>query len=86
MSAGAPQVVIVGGGPAGLAAAIELRRRDVDVLVLEREADPGGIPATPATRASASATCTGRCPGRATPAVMRSWPAPPAPAFSPKRW
>ena len=38
-------VVVVGGGPAGLAAAIELRRRGTgDVLVVEREAAPGGIP------------------------------------------
>jgi thioredoxin reductase len=38
-------VVIVGGGPAGLAAAIELRRRGVEsVTVIEREAEPGGIP------------------------------------------
>ena len=38
-------VVIVGGGPAGLAAAVELRRRAVtDVVVLEREAALGGIP------------------------------------------
>jgi thioredoxin reductase len=37
--------VVVGGGPAGLACAIELRRRGVaDVLVLEREAQAGGIP------------------------------------------
>jgi thioredoxin reductase len=37
--------VVVGGGPAGLACAIELRRRGVgDVLVLEGEAAAGGIP------------------------------------------
>jgi thioredoxin reductase len=40
-----PEVAIVGGGPAGLAAAIELRRLGVgDVVVIEREAEPGGIP------------------------------------------
>jgi thioredoxin reductase len=39
------EVVVIGAGPAGLAAAIELRRRGVaDVLVLEREVAPGGIP------------------------------------------
>ena len=38
-------VVVVGAGPAGLAAAIELRRRGAGhVLVLEREPEAGGIP------------------------------------------
>ncbi len=38
-------MAIVGGGPAGLAAAVELRRRGVrDVVVIEREAEAGGIP------------------------------------------
>jgi thioredoxin reductase len=38
-------VVIVGGGPAGLACALELDRRDTrDLLVVEREATAGGIP------------------------------------------
>lgn len=38
------QAVIIGGGPAGLAAAIRLRQKGVDdVVVLEREHRPGGI-------------------------------------------
>jgi thioredoxin reductase len=38
-------VAVVGGGPAGLAAAAELRRRGVgEVVVLEREEEAGGIP------------------------------------------
>ena len=38
-------VAIIGGGPAGLAAAIELRRQGVgEVVVLERERAAGGIP------------------------------------------
>ncbi len=38
------EVVVIGGGPAGLSAAIELRRRGVKVTVLERELEAGGIP------------------------------------------
>jgi thioredoxin reductase len=38
-------VIVVGGGPAGLACAVELRRRGVsDVVVLDREERAGGIP------------------------------------------
>jgi thioredoxin reductase len=38
-------VLIVGAGPAGLAAAIELRRRTAgQILVVDRERDPGGVP------------------------------------------
>jgi thioredoxin reductase len=39
------EIVVVGGGPAGLACAIELRRAGAgDVLVLERERRAGGVP------------------------------------------
>lgn len=39
------EVAIVGGGPAGLTAAVELRRRGIaPVLVIERENEAGGIP------------------------------------------
>ena len=38
-------VIIIGGGPAGLAAATELRRLGIrDVVVLEREQQAGGVP------------------------------------------
>lgn len=38
------QAIIIGGGPAGLAAAIGLRSRGIeDILILEREEFPGGI-------------------------------------------
>ncbi len=37
-------MLVVGGGPAGLAAAVELRRRLATVAVVERELDLGGIP------------------------------------------
>ena len=40
----AEDAVIVGGGPSGLAAAIELRRLGLAVTVIEREREPGGIP------------------------------------------
>jgi NADPH-dependent 2,4-dienoyl-CoA reductase/sulfur reductase-like enzyme len=39
-----PEVIVVGGGPAGLAAATELARAGRRVAVLERERDAGGIP------------------------------------------
>jgi len=39
------EVAVVGGGPAGLAAAAQIRRAGADrVVVLDREAQPGGIP------------------------------------------
>src|SRR5262249_15002529 len=45
MSSYSCDVLIVGAGPAGLAAAIELRRLGVArVVVLERERDAGGVP------------------------------------------
>ncbi|NMB04621.1 MAG: FAD-dependent oxidoreductase, partial [Tissierellia bacterium] len=37
-------LVIIGGGPAGLSAAVEALRLDIDdILVIEREPEPGGI-------------------------------------------
>ena len=39
------EIIIIGGGPAGLATAIALKQRGVkDVVVLEREDEAGGIP------------------------------------------
>lgn len=38
--------MVVGAGPAGLAAALELTRHDFKVTVLEKEAEPGGLSAT----------------------------------------
>ena len=40
-----PEVLIVGAGPAGLGAAIELARQGVkDVLIIDRDDEPGGLP------------------------------------------
>src|SRR5215510_3603185 len=45
MAQGRCDVLIVGAGPAGLAAALELRRLGVrDVRVVDREAEAGGTP------------------------------------------
>jgi thioredoxin reductase len=45
MNADSCSVLIVGGGPAGLAAALELRRLGVeDVRIVEREQEAGGVP------------------------------------------
>ena len=38
------EAVVIGGGPSGLACAIELRRRGIGVQVIERERETGGIP------------------------------------------
>ncbi|MFB2598048.1 rifampin monooxygenase [Herbiconiux sp. P17] len=38
-----PEVIISGGGPTGMMLAAELRLHDVDVLVLEREAEPSEL-------------------------------------------
>ena len=36
-------VVIIGGGPAGMAAAVEARKNGAEVLILERDNRLGGI-------------------------------------------
>ena len=41
--AGAPKTAVIGGGPAGIAAAYFLAREGYPVTVFEREAKPGGI-------------------------------------------
>lgn len=44
MSTSRADVLIVGSGPAGLHAAVELRRFGYSVVILERDAIPGGVP------------------------------------------
>ena len=41
---GTAEVVVIGAGPAGLALAEALARRGAEVVVLDREPEPGGIP------------------------------------------
>ncbi len=41
---GAKKVAVIGGGPAGLAAASFLSRAGIDVTVFEQHAEPGGVP------------------------------------------
>jgi thioredoxin reductase len=44
MAAMKKEVIIIGGGPAGLAAAVQLRKRGIsDILIIEREKQLGGI-------------------------------------------
>jgi thioredoxin reductase len=43
-AATSPDVLVIGSGPSGLGAATELSRRGHDVLVVERDAQAGGIP------------------------------------------
>jgi len=53
------EVLVVGAGPAGLAAAADLARAGIEVEVLERESEPGGIPRH--SHHAGYATCTGGC-------------------------
>ena len=80
---GAMTVVVVGGGPAGLAAALELRRRDTRrrAGARARGRPPAASRATRATRASACATSAARCRARPTRAATRGWPRRRAPSI-----
>ncbi|WP_328635413.1 FAD-dependent oxidoreductase [Streptomyces sp. NBC_00356] len=73
-----PDVLVIGAGPAGLTAAAELARHGAGhVLVVDREAEAGGIPATATTPATACATCAASSPAPRTPVTgSRTRPGP----------
>ena len=52
-----PEVLVVGAGPTGLSAARDLARLGHSVVIVEREAEAGGIPRHSITRALVCATC-----------------------------
>ena len=77
-------VAIVGGGPAGLAAAVELRRQGVErVVVFERDAEAGGSRGAVATSVLGCATCTSFTQVQAMPVITAARPRPREPKSAP---
>ena len=67
MTADGKRVAIVGAGPSGLSAAIELRRLGVrHVTLFEREQQAGGIPRHTDHLGFGIRTCTAFCRARST--------------------